>query len=149
MYFTLLPGCMALAGTKNTNLMFFYENVLINTNGVEQSRRNQVKKTGLRMVIICLCVIFFVSTLNSFKTRFPAGWYNKERFASLLKAVDFMKVNNDYRYLGAGQWISWELEYLLPGVNNFKKLTAQEEKKRKYRGDSGCVLSSGGIRRSV
>ena len=91
----------------------------------------QVKKPALRIAIICLCVIFFVPTLNSFKTRFPARWYNKERFASLLKAVDFMKVNNNYRYLGAGQWASWELEYLLPGVNNFKKLTVQEEKEMK------------------
>lgn len=91
----------------------------------------QVKATALRIVIFCLCVVFFVPTLNSFKTRFPERWYNKERFASLLKAVDFMTVNNNYRYLGAGQWVSWELEYLLPGVNNFKKLTHQEEKEMK------------------
>jgi hypothetical protein len=91
----------------------------------------QVKKPALRIAIICLCVIFFIPTLDSFKTRFPERHYNKERFASLLKAVDFMKVNNNYRYLGAGQWASWELEYLLPGVNNFKKLTAQEEKEMK------------------
>jgi hypothetical protein len=94
----------------------------------------QVKKPTLRIAIICFCVLFFVPRFDTLKIIIPTKWQKKERLISLLKTADFIKINNNYNYVGAGYWAPWELEYILPGVNNFKdylKLTAQEEKEMK------------------
>lgn len=93
-----------------------------------------VRKQAIRIAIICLCAIFFVPKLNSLNTLIPTRWQQEERLTSLLKAADFIKVNNNYKYVGAGWWAPRELEYILPGINNFKdyvKLTDKEEKEMK------------------
>lgn len=94
----------------------------------------QVKKQTLLLIITCLCVIIFIPKWNALKTIIPTNWQKEEKITSLLKTADFIKNNPNYSYVGAGWWMSRDLEYILPGVNNFKdylRLTVSEAKEMK------------------
>lgn len=78
---------------------------------------------------ILTAFIIFIVVITSFNNiyinnlrKFEFNLSKRKYVESLFQVKNFIISNSKNTYYGDGWWIPWELDFLLPGVNNFKNI---------------------------